>query len=68
MVRVKVNEGSWLLEPAGPGGESTRATYQIFTDSGGAIPAFLANHASQLIIPKLFEAIRKQALDAKCQH
>jgi hypothetical protein len=67
-VRVKVNEGSWLLEPAGTDGNSTQATYQIFTDSGGVIPAFLANRASQLIIPKLFDAIRKQAHDPKYQH
>jgi hypothetical protein len=59
-VRVNVNEGSWLLEPAGPGGASTQATYQIYTDSGGALPAFVANHASETVIPKLFEAIRKQ--------
>ena len=65
IVRVKVNEGSWLLEPAGAGGSATRATYQIFTDSGGALPAFLANRASQTIIPRLFEAIRKQAHDPK---
>lgn len=66
-VRVKVNEGSWILE-TGTDANSTQATYQIFTDSGGVIPAFLANRASQLIIPKLFEAIRKQAHDPKYQH
>jgi Polyketide cyclase / dehydrase and lipid transport len=65
IVRVKVNEGSWVLEPSGPGGNSTQATYQIYTDSGGALPAFLANRASQMIIPRLFEAIRKQARDGK---
>ena len=68
VVRVKVNEGSWLLEPVGPGGASTQATYQIYTDSGGALPAFLANRASQVVIPKLFEAIRKQARDPKYLH
>jgi len=67
-VRVKVNEGSWLLEPAGPDGASTQATYQIFTDSGGVIPAFLANHGSQVIIPRIFEALRKQVHDPKYQH
>jgi hypothetical protein len=66
-VRVRVNEGSWVLEPAGPAGDSTQASYQIFTDSGGVIPAFLANHASQVIIPKLFEALRKQVLASKYQ-
>ena len=52
VVRVKVNEGSWLLEPAGRTGGSTQATYQIYTDSGGVLPAFLANEASQFDHPK----------------
>ncbi len=67
VVRVKVDEGFWLLEPAGANGASTQATYQIYTDSGGTLPAFLANHSSQLAIPKLFAAIRKQAHDPKYQ-
>lgn len=66
-VRVKVNEGSWLLEPMGPDGATTQATYQIYTDSGGVLPAFLANKASQLIIPRLFDGVRKQAHDPKYQ-
>jgi hypothetical protein len=64
-VRVKVNEGSWLLQPAGADGKQTQATYQIYTDNGGVVPAFLDNHASQVIIPKLFDAIRKEAHDPK---
>jgi carbon monoxide dehydrogenase subunit G len=63
LVRVKLTEGSWLLEPADGGG--TRATYQIYTDSGGALPAFLCNRASQMTIPRLFEALRKQVRDPK---
>ena len=34
--RVNVCEGGWLLEPNRDG--TTRATYSIFTDSGGALP------------------------------
>jgi len=68
VVRVKVDDGSWLLEPAGPTGSSTLATYQVYTDAGGVIPAFLANHASESIIPKLFEAIRKQVHATKSQN
>jgi len=59
VVRVKVDEGSWLLEPVG------QATYQIYTDSGGALPTFLANKASQMAIPRLFEAVRKQVAKAQ---
>jgi Polyketide cyclase / dehydrase and lipid transport len=65
IVRVKTCEGGWLLEPAGE--NKTRATYSVYTDTGGAIPAFLANHASQMGIGKLFAAVRKQSKDPKYQ-
>jgi hypothetical protein len=63
VVRVKLCEGSWLLEPAGP--DKTRATYLVYTDSGGAIPKFIKESGSQVGIRKLFAAIRKQARDPK---
>jgi Polyketide cyclase / dehydrase and lipid transport len=58
VVRVDVCDGAWLLEP--DGANKTRATYSVYTDTGGLIPAFLANHASQVGIGQLFEAVRKQ--------
>lgn len=61
VTRVHVTEGSWLLEPVN-GGKATRATYVVFTDSGGTLPAFVANAAGKTAIPRLFDAIRKQAL------
>lgn len=63
VVRVNLVDGSWLLEPTGP--NTTRATYTIYTDSGGAIPAFIKNTGSQIGIRKLFAAIRKQAREPK---
>jgi len=63
VVRVKLCEGSWLLEPNGP--KTTRATYTIYTDSGGAIPAFIKNTGSQIGIRKMFAAVRKQVRDPK---
>lgn len=61
--RVKVTEGSWVLEPVAEG--KTRATYTIFSDSGGGIPTMLLNKANKTAIPKLFEAVRNQAKLAK---
>lgn len=61
--RVNVCEGGWLLEPNSSG--STRATYVIYTDSGGAIPPMIANHGSRVAIRKLFEAVRKQVREPK---
>jgi hypothetical protein len=63
--RVKVVNGSWLLEPIAP--NKTRATYFVFTDSGITAPGFLANAISETGITKLFAAVRKQAREPKYQ-
>ena len=63
VVRVKLCDGSWFLEPIGP--NTTRATYTLYTDSGGALPTFIKNTGSQIGIRKLFAAIRKQVREPK---
>ena len=63
VVRVKVCEGKWLLEPEGI--TRTRATYCVYTDSGGSLPSLIANHVSLTGISRLFAAIRKQVKDPK---
>lgn len=63
--RVKLNNGSWLLEPNGV--NKTRATYRVFTDSGIVVPPLLANKISETGIRKLFAAVRKQAKEPKYQ-
>ena len=63
VVRVSLCEGSWLLEPTGP--NSTRATYLIYTDSGGLIPSFIKERAGPAGIRKLFDALRKQVTNPK---
>ena len=60
VTRIKTNEGSWLLEPVADG-KQTRATYCIYCDPGGSIPAMFINTANKSAIPKIFDAIRKQA-------
>jgi Polyketide cyclase / dehydrase and lipid transport len=66
VVRIKKCDGSWLLEPVGSG--KTRAIYSVYADSAGAIPSFLANHASQIGIGKIFTAIRKQVKDPRYEN
>ena len=63
VLRVTVSEGSWLLEP--DGADKTRATYSVFSDTGGALPAFIANGAAAMGIKKVFAAVRKQVKDPK---
>src|SRR5207253_11035421 len=60
VVRLKVNSGSWTLEPL-DGGARSRATYTLYTDPGGSIPAFLANSANSSALPELFAAVRRRA-------
>ncbi len=64
VLRVNVNEGSWLIEPV-ENGTKTRATYYLYTDPGGSIPAWLANKANSSTIPDIFEALGKHALDPR---
>ena len=63
VVRVKLCEGKWLLEPEGI--TKTRATYSIYTDTGGFIPSLIANHVSLTGIKRLFAALRKQVKDPR---
>jgi hypothetical protein len=58
MVRVKLNDGYWKLEPR-EGGTKTFATYYVLTDPGGSIPRWMANKANTTMVPTLFQAIRK---------
>lgn len=63
--RVRLVNGSWLLQPNGP--NKTNATYYVFTDSGIVVPPLLANKISETGISKLFAAVRKQAKQPKYQ-
>jgi hypothetical protein len=54
VTRVTINEGSWVLESIG---KQTRATYTLFTDGGGNIPAILMNFANKHSVSSLFDAL-----------
>jgi hypothetical protein len=60
LVRVTVDDGSWLLEPA-ENGAKTKATYLLFTDPGGSLPTWVSNKANSSTIPDVFEALRKHS-------
>jgi ribosome-associated toxin RatA of RatAB toxin-antitoxin module len=63
VVRIKLNEGSWLAEPL-EGGRHTRLTYTLLTDPGGLIPDFVFNLSNTVAIPELFDAVRKRSAEA----
>lgn len=58
IVRVKLNNGHWRLEPR-EDGKKTWAEYYVHTDPGGAIPKFIVNMANGTAVPDVFMAIRK---------
>lgn len=58
VVRVRINEGYWLLEPREEG-KRTFATYYVFTSPGGSIPNFIINKANSMAVPAVFTAIKK---------
>ncbi|MBV8814640.1 MAG: hypothetical protein JO271_09125 [Verrucomicrobia bacterium] len=60
ITRIKLDEGSWVLEPA-ENGKKTLATYTILTDGGGGLPPFVINFANRQGVENLFAAVRKQA-------
>ena len=60
MVRVKVNTGSWLLEPREEG-KKTFVTYSLLTDPGGSLPKFVADKANKKAVPDVIRAVRKNA-------
>jgi hypothetical protein len=61
VVRVRLNSGSWVLQPI-DGGRRTRVTYTLLTNPGGYIPKWLANQSNQQFIPDLFKAVEQRAM------
>jgi hypothetical protein len=60
LVRVKVNDGSWLITPKGDGSKS-HVIYKFATDPGGAVPAFAANIGNKKAVTGTLLAIEKEA-------
>lgn len=60
VVRVPVNRGSWTFAPL-DGGKRARATYQLLTDPGGSVTAWLADQANKTAVPDVLRAVRKAA-------
>jgi hypothetical protein len=61
VVRIKLNEGSWLATRL-DGGTRTRLTYTLLTNPGGMIPDFVANMSNTIAIPELFKAVGKRSV------
>lgn len=55
-VRVRLNSGSWTMEPL-DGGRRTRLTHRLQTHPGGSIPTWVADKSNTVAIPELLKAV-----------
>jgi START domain-containing protein len=60
VVRVPLQQGTWLLEPV-RGGAATHASYQFQIDLAGSIPKWMVSGSAAKSLPRLFDGVRKQA-------
>lgn len=58
VVRMPENSGRWLLTPL-PGGRGTQVEYEIHSDPGGKVPAWMVNRGTARSLPELFRTIQK---------
>jgi hypothetical protein len=58
-VRLRLNEGSWRVEPRGEG--QSYAVYRFTVDPAGSIPGFLANMGQKDGVVDTFRAVEKRA-------
>jgi len=57
---IKINHGSWKLEPFGEKGDKTLAIYSLVVDPGYKLPAFVVDFATKTTVPNIIEAVRKR--------
>ncbi|NVJ18001.1 START domain-containing protein [Myxococcus sp. AM010] len=58
-VRIRLNEGSWRVEPRGEG--KSHAVYRFSVDPAGSIPGFLARMGQKDAVEDTFRAVEKRA-------
>lgn len=64
VVRVHETEGYWRFEPV-DGGKRTRASYFVYTNPGGSVPAPLSAWGSTTMLPDVVNALGARAKQAK---
>ncbi|NTX39822.1 START domain-containing protein [Myxococcus sp. CA051A] len=58
-VRIRLNEGSWRVEPRGE--DKSHAVYRFTVDPAGSIPGFLARMGQKDAVEDTFRAVEKRA-------
>jgi hypothetical protein len=65
VVRLSLTKGFWELSSADETGSQTQVVYCIFTDPGGSLPVWAINQGNTIGVPKVFDAVRKAAMDSR---
>jgi hypothetical protein len=60
VVRLKMSEGSWLVQPL-PGGDKSHVIYRFAVDPGGAVPGWVANKSNTGGAGDTFKNVEKEA-------
>jgi hypothetical protein len=63
VVRLSLCDGAWILKATGP--HTTKVTYWVYTDPGGAVPLWIVNKANHKSLPEVVQAVGHRALDPK---
>ncbi|MFL5320040.1 MAG: SRPBCC family protein [Myxococcaceae bacterium] len=63
IVRLRVNEGSWLVTPKDNG--KSHVVYKFTVDPGGMVPSFAANMGNKSGISDTFKAVETEAKKRK---
>lgn len=66
LVRVQVDDGSWVVTPKGDGSKS-HAVYKFAVDPGGWVPSFAANMGNSQAVPETFKAVEKESQRRKAE-
>lgn len=65
VVRLKINEGSWLV--TAKDGDTSHVVYKFTVDPGGMIPSFAANIGNKSGVTDTFKAVEKEANRRKAE-
>lgn len=66
VVRLRLNEGEWRLEPRDEG-RKTFLVYRLLSAPGGDVPPFFVNRVNTLGVPKTIESLKRAIVSARKQ-
>ena len=65
IVRVTTNEGFWEVKSIEGEPSKCSATYYLYSDPGGALPAWIIDQGNKRVLPDVIHAIYKDVLEKR---